>query len=94
MENSTPIITWFVNREDYGKQYSHNHMVCQCILEIMPPSGKEQNRQNHGIMTKIKCNGNPDKKIASNSSYLRLKNMKSGIYFSGFPKFACQGCQI
>ena len=50
MENSLPIITWFANREYYGKQSSHNHMVCQCILEIMPPSGKEQNRQNHGIM--------------------------------------------
>ena len=50
MENSTPIITWFVNREDYRKQYSQNHMVCRCILEEMLPSGKEQNQQNHGMM--------------------------------------------
>ena len=75
MENSTPIITWFAeredygkdtpiitwfqvhnhpcsyaNRKDYGKRCSHNHVVCQCILEIMPPCGQGQNRQNHGII--------------------------------------------
>ena len=32
--------------------------------------------------------------ITSDSSYLRLINLKSRICFSRFPKFACQGCHI
>ena len=32
--------------------------------------------------------------ITSDSSYLKLNTLKSGIYFSGFPKFEGQGCHI
>ena len=33
-------------------------------------------------------------KVTPDSSYLGLKILKSGICFSGFPKFECQGCHI
>ena len=32
--------------------------------------------------------------ITSDSSYLKLNTLKSGIYFSLFPKFEGQGCHI
>ena len=47
MDDSTPIITWFANREYYGKQYSHNHIVCEHLIVKL-----WENLQNHGIMLK------------------------------------------
>ena len=35
------------------KQYSQNAMVCSFILDKMPSSRQEQNRQNRGILRKI-----------------------------------------
>ena len=39
-------------------------------------------------------NGNPDKKVTPDSSYLWLKTSKNEICFSGFPKKAYQGSLI
>ena len=61
LKQSTPRILWFVNCGHSEKQNTQNPMVCdphlevlynkvQFILEKIPPSKKEQNRQNQLIM--------------------------------------------
>ena len=45
-------------------------------------------------LVKFKSNKNPDQKVTLYSAYLWLKTIENEIYFSGFPKKACQGCHI
>ena len=50
---STPKMPRFPNRGYIENQYSQDATFSELILDKMPSSHKEQNRQNRGIMTKM-----------------------------------------
>ena len=61
----------FTNRGYLGKQYSQDTPVSEHILEKMPSSRKEQNRQNWGIMVNIGVltNGGGDEECKGQESH-------------------------